>query len=52
MQVCIIRSAYLLIMGTESDRFGILSAISNKNTIQDKSTVMPSDTFSPASGGK
>ena len=42
----------LPIRGTNSDVGGILSAMSNMNTEYERSTVMPSVIFSPASGGR
>ncbi len=37
--------------GTVSDVLGILSSTTNRNTEKDNRTVMPSETFSPDSGG-
>ena len=42
---------YALRIGTLSDVLGILSSTTNRNTEKDKRTVIPSETFSPDSGG-
>ena len=39
-------------MGTCSDVRGTVSANSSRNTMSASTTEMPSDTFSPASGGR
>ena len=41
----------VLRIGTLSDVLGILSSTTNRNTEKDKRTVIPSETFSPDSGG-
>ena len=38
--------------GTYSEVLGMLSATRSWNTVNDSKTVMPSDSFSPASGGR
>ena len=44
--------AYLPNNGTNSDVFGTFSATSRRNTEKERRTVIPSDTFSPESGGR
>ena len=45
------RIIHLLNIGTVSDVLGKRSSTTNRNTEKDKRTVIPSETFSPDSGG-
>ena len=44
--------AYLPNNGTNSDVFGTFSATSRRKTEKERRTVIPSETFSPESGGR
>ena len=47
-----VQVGYLLITGMKSDVLGIFSAMMSKLTLKARRTVIPSDSFSPASGGR